>query len=119
MSTLSFSQTGGFSSYIDQIYIDINLDKKSISVRTAWDGTPRTSTLEAADLAWINTAIQKTILPAAGSVYRCKQCADQFIYDLTLTRGTASYKLHWEDGSNAPAALNDLREKMVRLASKY
>jgi hypothetical protein len=115
--TFMFHKTGGIMAVDETLTID------SRTGLLTWDPGGAAEAMRTiarpADLEAVTDRLEDADLRHRESAYVCPACADQFIYTGTLTTGTGSWTVRWEDGSDAPRPLFELAAQMQRLINTY
>ncbi len=114
--TYTYQQSGGFAGINRRLTV-------SSDGKAAYDpgrvGQPQTTTLPADAPKALATRIERADLFHQKDAYRCKGCADQFMYTVTLKSGSRERTVAWEDQSDAPPALLELGSASEQLIQQY
>jgi len=112
--TFTLMRSGGFAGVQDELVVD------SATMQLAyqsWPHEPVTARATEADLRALEQTLENADFMRINAPYRCPNCNDQFIYDASLEmQGVEEHKVHWEDGSKAPAellAIEDLWQRWI------
>src|SRR5262245_34226293 len=113
--TFTFVKTGGFVGVHDELVVDSS--EKVLAFRSRGRDR-RTVRATEPELRELEEVLKQANFMNIHRPYRCRGCADQFIYEATLkVEGSAEHKVHWEDDSGAPPALialGALARRMIR-----
>lgn len=100
--TYTFTQSGGFAGVREELVVDSTAGRLTLQSRHG----ERTAEATEAELRALEDRLKKADFMNLRGPYNCVRCADQFLYDATLTMENGNrHTVHWEDGSNAPAGL--------------
>ena len=111
--TYTFIQSGGFGAVHNELVVDS--DAKLVTLQYG-NGQRKTADATEEDLKALEDGLKKASFMSLHGPYECMNCADQFVYDATVTmERSQSHTVHWEDGSNAPAGLTALGAWSMKL----
>ena len=112
--TFTYAKSGGFAGVQDKLRVDSAARRLTVSTRNE---PPRTVEASQKDLRELEERLEAADFLNTKRSFQCEGCADQFLYDATLTTRGARAAVHWEDGSEAPAelfALSALADRLIQ-----